>query len=361
MLEMIQEYLHERLKTGGEEATMRRRHARYFVELVERAEPEFRRARCDYWFGRLDLDLENMRSVLEWSLSGGEVEMGIRLAGSLCLFWYGHGYHVEGHRWTRQLLARLDEVPLVYHARFLFSAGHMAFLRDFDAGKHLFKRALETARALEDRLQEAWALALLGYTMLNERSAALSLVEESLTLFYELEHQPGIAQALNIVGEIARFHGDDERARQAYEHCLEVSRHTGETRRIVFVYQNLTFIALHNDETERARDLAHHGLLLARSMNSRLELAKTLATFAGVIGASGQPLQAARLFGASARALERLGAFHQLNDQREIDTMIAAVRVQLDEATFQAAWARGRELELEQAVARALGLETDHP
>lgn len=354
MLEMVQEYTRERLKMGGEEEIMRRRHAQYFVELAERAEPEFRLAQGDYWSGLLDLDLENIRSVLEWSLSGGEVEMGIRLAGSLCLFWYGKGYHIEGRRWTQQLLARLDEVPLAYHPRFLFSAGHVAFLRDLDAGKYLFRRSLETARVLGDRLQEAWALALLGYTMLRERSAALPLVEKSLTLFDELNHLPGIAQALNIIGEIARFNGDDERARHAYEQCLEVCRQTGETRRIVFVYQNLAFIALHNGEAERARDLARRGLQLARSMSSRLELAKALATLAGAIGASGQPEQAASLFGASARALEGLGAFHQLNDQREIDNIIAAVHAQLDEATFQSAWDEGRELVLEQAVTRVL-------
>jgi hypothetical protein len=40
MLEMIQEYVREQLKACGEEDTMRRRHAEYFVELAERAEPE---------------------------------------------------------------------------------------------------------------------------------------------------------------------------------------------------------------------------------------------------------------------------------------------------------------------------------
>ena len=35
-------------------------------------------------------------------------------------------------------------------------------------------------------------------------------------------------------------------------------------------------------------------------------------------------------------------------------TIITTVHAQLDEATFQAAWAKGRELTLEQAVALAL-------
>ena len=58
--------------------------------------------------------------------------------------------------------------------------------------------------------------------------------------------------------------------------------------------------------------------------------------------------------GASEAALERMGAFYQPVDKKEIDRIIANVRSQLDEATFQAAWVEGRAMTLEQAVADAL-------
>ncbi len=354
MLEMIQEYARERLKASGEEETTKRRQAVYFVDLAERAEPELRLEGYEYWSGRLELDLENIRAVLEWTLSGGDVTLGVRLAGALCLFWYGNGYHIEGRRWTQQLLERLNEVSIVFHPKFLISAGHLAFLRDLDAGMPLFVRALDTARDVGDRLQMSWALALLGYTMLREPQRAMPIVEESLTLFRELNHQPGIAQALNIIGEIARFSHDSDRARRAYEECLAVSKLTGETRRIVFMYHNLAFIALHEGEAERARDLELKGLQLASTINNRLLLAEALAILAGATGKLGQPMHAARLLGASEGALERLGALHQPNDKQEIDSIITAVLAQLDEATFQAAWEEGRELRLEQAVAQAL-------
>ncbi|HEU5369441.1 MAG TPA: LuxR C-terminal-related transcriptional regulator [Ktedonobacterales bacterium] len=359
MLEMIHEYARERLKVSGEEDVMRRRHAEYFVELAERAEPEFRLAGYEQWSERLELDLENLRAVLEWSLSGGDVALGTRLAGALCLFWYGNGYHVEGRRWTQQLLARLEEVPLAYHPKFLLSAGHLAFLYGLDAGKPLFMRAREVARKLGNRLQMAWALALLGYTMLQEPQTATPIVEESLMMFRDLHHLPGIAQALNILGEIARFSGDDSRAQHLYEECLAVSQQTGERRRIVFIYNNLAFIALHAGEVERARDLARQGLQLAHAMNNRLLMATALTTLSGSLGLLGQPRQALRLLSASGGGLERMGAFYQPNDQREVDSMTAAVRAQLDEATFQAAWAEGRALPLEQAVAQALAEEDD--
>src|SRR2546429_4525348 len=146
--------------------------------------------------------------------------------------------------------------------RFCRKDGHMTFVRDLSTGKQMFLTMLDISRDLGDRQQMAWALAFLGYTMLGEPQAAMPIVGESLALFRELNHQPGIAQALNIIGEIARYSGDDDRARRAYEECLAISKQTGETRRIVYMCQNLTFIALHEGDAERARDLGRQGLQL---------------------------------------------------------------------------------------------------
>jgi predicted ATPase len=82
MLEMIQEYAREQMHTNGEEETMRRRHAMYFVSLAERAEPELRLAGYNHWSRQLELNLENIRAVLEWSLNDGDATLGVRLAGA---------------------------------------------------------------------------------------------------------------------------------------------------------------------------------------------------------------------------------------------------------------------------------------
>jgi predicted ATPase len=86
---MIHEYARARLEASGEAETMGRRHAEYFVTLAERAEPELRLARYGYWCQRFELELDNIRAVLEWTLSAGDVTLGVRLASALGLFWYG--------------------------------------------------------------------------------------------------------------------------------------------------------------------------------------------------------------------------------------------------------------------------------
>jgi non-specific serine/threonine protein kinase len=355
MLETIHEYARERLEASGEAEMMQRRHGEYFVELAERAQPELRLAQHYLWSQRLHVEHDNLRVALEWCLRSGNITLGVRLASALTLFWHGFGHHVEGRSCVDQMIGRLDEAPMEYHARFLISAGHMYSVQhDVPKAQQVFKRALDISRQLGDKRRTAWSLIFLGYVMLGETDAAIEVVEEGLALFRELGHKPGIAQALNIVGEVARFGGEDARARRAYEECLVVSQETGETRRIVYVYYNLGFLAQHEGDHEKAKDLLHKGIQLARSLNISLQIAEGLAYLAGSIGAAGQPQRAARLLGAWEAALERMGAFPQPADKPEFDRIIANVRAQLDEATFEAAWAEGRKMTLEQAVAEAL-------
>src|SRR5262249_43829104 len=158
MLETILEYARERLEDSGEAETMRRQHAEYFVELAERAEPELRLAQQQRWFQLFETERGNVRAVLEWSLDSGVVTLGVRLAGALYLFWYTFGYHLEGRHWTQQLLKRLGDTPVIYHAKLLFCAGHFAMLHDLGAAKPFFTQALAISRELGDKLHTAWAL-----------------------------------------------------------------------------------------------------------------------------------------------------------------------------------------------------------
>lgn len=354
MLEMVHEYAREQLEASGEAATVQRRHADYFVSLAERAEPEMRRKAYDDWCRLFEIELDNIRTALGWALYADDVTPGLRLAGALCLYWYGKGRHVEGIRWTQRLLRRMDEAPLVYQPKFLVCAGHMAWLHDLDRAQALFKRALEISRRLGDRLQEAWALAFLGYVMMHEPDTALLFAEEGLALFRNLHYQPGIAQSLNIIGEIARLSRDDHRAKRAYKECLAVSHETGEIRRVCYMYHNLVFVAQHEGDHERALYLGREGLRLARDRKDRLDMAQTLMALAGPLGALGQLESAARLLGAAHAALERMGAFNQPSDMPEYDRVTTGLRAQLGEATFQAALAAGQEMTLEQAVHSAL-------
>ena len=84
-----------------------------------------------------------------------------------------------------------------------------------------------------------------------------------------------------------------------------------------------------------------------------------LAVLAGPAAAKGQSERAVRLLGASEALREATGLGLQAADQFEIDRYVASARAQLDEATFEAAWAEGRAMTLEEAVAYALGEDAE--
>ena len=70
-----------------------------------------------------------------------------------------------------------------------------------------------------------------------------------------------------------------------------------------------------------------------------------------------QPERAARLFGAAEGLREVMGAPLPPADRAGRDRSVAAVRSALGEEAFAAAWAEGRAMSLEAAVAFALAEE----
>jgi predicted ATPase/DNA-binding CsgD family transcriptional regulator len=353
MLEMIHEYAKEKLATHDEVEAMYRRHAEYYTELAERAEPELRMAPHIHWFQRFGFERDNVRQVLEWSLSQGEISIGMRLASALWLFWFAYGYHIEGQAWTQRLLAHFNETPENLHAKFLIGVGNMAMASDLEVAKSLFLRAVEISQRLRDKANIAWALAHMASTKLAEPEA-VTLIEEALLLFRELNHQSGIAYALNVSGEIARHAGHDALARRHYEECLEVCLKTGETRRVAIMFFNLAFLAQHEGNHTDALASTRQALRIARDMNNRGEMAWCLPIVAGSMAALGHLHRAAHLLGTSESFLERLGALILPADKREFDRIRTEVSLQLGEVEFQAALAKGRTMTLEQAVEYAL-------
>jgi predicted ATPase len=96
MWETIREYAAEQL-TPAELAALRWQHARYYLALAEGAGPHLHGAEQGIWLDRLEVEHDNLRAALEWCQANPEgVEAGLRLAGSLQVFWVARGYWMRG-------------------------------------------------------------------------------------------------------------------------------------------------------------------------------------------------------------------------------------------------------------------------
>jgi tetratricopeptide (TPR) repeat protein len=361
MLEMIHEYAWERLEASGEAGDLQRRHAEYFLALAERAAPELRGARQRDWFVQLRDEQDNLRAALAWSLGEGEAELGLRLVGALRDFWYFDGHSAEGLRWTGRTLASAQDAPPIARAGALNAAGLLCFdTGDYTEGKIYSGEALAIYREVEDEVGTAWALTFLSASAMpfpDECKEGITLCQEGLALFREVGHKPGIMQALTVLGELGRVDGDYNLAQNAYEECLVLSRETGYKLCEAITLGNLASVAQHRGRVGQARALVAECLALYRELGDRKYSALTLADMAGLVAAGGHPEAAARLLGASEAHLETLGIVIHAGDRPDVDRHVAVVREQLDEATFDAAWAEGRAMSLEQAVSYALEVE----
>src|SRR5215216_6692774 len=110
LLEPVRQYAREKLEECGEAEEVRRRHASFFLTLAEEAEPRLRGPEDLEWLERLEVEHDNIRAALAWTLEREEAELAMRLAGALWTFWEARGYYGEGLAWLRRVLARGDRV-----------------------------------------------------------------------------------------------------------------------------------------------------------------------------------------------------------------------------------------------------------
>ncbi len=107
MLETLRQYALERLDGSRERDDVASGHATYFRWVAETAEQNLRGRGQRAALQRLRDEHPNLRAALAWlAADPGRIEDGLRLAGSLALFWH-LGRHVEG----RDVLSRLLATP----------------------------------------------------------------------------------------------------------------------------------------------------------------------------------------------------------------------------------------------------------
>ena len=98
-LESIREFSLECLRASGEEATIRRNHLDYFLDLAEQAEPFLTGPQQGNWLGRLAQEQDNLRVAMQFALEIRQ-SRSLPLGIALWRFWLVHGHLQRGRRAT---------------------------------------------------------------------------------------------------------------------------------------------------------------------------------------------------------------------------------------------------------------------
>ena len=113
MLRPLQEYGLVQTIESDERERFRQAHAEYYVDLVERAEPNLVGPKQLDWLTRLDEEIENLRSAMEWAVESKDAPTGLRIAAALRQYWQDHHGTREARKRIEALLpltGRLSEL-----------------------------------------------------------------------------------------------------------------------------------------------------------------------------------------------------------------------------------------------------------
>ncbi len=333
MLETVREYASERLVASGDEAAVRRAHARFCLALAEQAEPELTGPDQSAWLDRLDVERDNLREGLAWSISH-DPAAAFRLVGALWRFWWVRGSLREGRGWAEAALAQEGGSP-AERARALHVAGDFAQEQgDYAQARSLLTAGRDAARLAAEPKLAALCLNGLAFIARNQGSfaEATALHEEALALQRALGERRAIAATLGNLGSIAQNRGDVVRAEALFAEALATFEALGDRPLAADVATNLAVLANQEGDHRRAHRLAENALTTYRALGDRQAAATALVSLGNAARGVGKVAEARNFY---AEALDR---FRDVEHQYGIVSVLTHLAgMSLDDGDLDAA------------------------
>ena len=312
MLVTIQEFARERLREMRVDADIRNWHLTYFLDLAEQADKEIHGPAQVDWIDRLEVEHDNFRAALDWSVSDQQTDVALRLLNALCWPWLMRTHYSEIHSWFEKVrnLPNTSAYPALY-ARLLNFMGHMnwllgnyreaeSFLKESQgiwlklgptgerglaealsilgmvafSGKAGLKAAqsfLEQSFDLYERHADQWGMAFdlifLGDLAIAQNNvvSAFALLEKSMTLFEQSGDMWGKSRVLDLLGRLFLRQGNYEKARSFFEQNLEFDEEIKLKPGIVNALGSLGDLHRHQHDYVQARQYYEKSLDISRT------------------------------------------------------------------------------------------------
>ncbi len=317
----VREYALDKLKNHERLLTIRESFAAHYVDLAEYAASELPGAEQIIWLKRLEIEHDNFRNILNWSLEYHHVDTLVRLTNALWPFWEATERFTEGHYWLEQSLAQDTNAASQAQTKLRHAAGVLAFqIGEYGKARGLLEECLVIHRFSGDRQAEAQILTLLSDVAVAEgdEPRAIDLLTSSLTQGRRMNNVPMIFGALERLTTLATRRADFQALRAPLAETLE------------YFYQN--------------EDLSN----LTRSLLFPASLAAGLW----------QCDRAVRLYAVCSALMDATGLVLPLGESARYDAALSDMRRFMGPEAFESAWETGFAFTVEQAVAFALEYAT---
>ena len=269
MLETVREYARELLDAAQDETAVRARHCRRYLGLATQAERHLFTHREPEWLTRLETEIDNIRTALDWALDR-EPQLALRLAGVLGKYWEAARRAHEGVRWLRAALESAGPAaPIGDRAR-----GHVKLARVLeiedrrDDAKTNLTHALALARESGDHALIADALLLLSEVALeSDLEKARALAIEGLAHARSANDEGLIAMAVSVRANTSLL---GEQADDEFHEAAEALRNVGDRWHLAGFNIGAAYQAIIHGSYAHAAKLLDETLLLARDSSTSL-------------------------------------------------------------------------------------------
>jgi non-specific serine/threonine protein kinase len=356
LIESVRDFAVEQAARSEEDEAVGRAHARYFLELAERAAPALVGRTQRAWFLRLEQEHGNLRAALRWWWNHDENELALRLAAALGYFWEVRGYLGEGRKALEEGLVRVPGADPLLRARVLNRLGSfLIWQEDAERSRVVIEEALALGRALEDADIIARSLTQLGrraiFVRLPEEGTreATQLLDEALALRQRMGDRRGAANVLTHLGGLALAQRAYERAEHLVREALAAYREVGDEAGATVALALLGMAAGEQGDTVRAVALMRQGLEAgSRLQDRRLLLLESNFVVWWLAGEQGDPEQLAVLLGATEAMSDAIEPVPGGWRKARTPAAAAALQARLGQEHFEAACREGHALSFSQ-------------
>ncbi len=354
-LETIKQFALEKLAQSATTQTVKHRLLAWALQHATEAGGQlWAGATQPHWFDALEAEHDNLRAALEWGLTNEPVLAG-QLTWELTIFWDAHGHLSEGRHWIEVALGNSVQLPLPLKAQLFFAAGWLAHRQnDFEQAELFCRESLELFRQEGNQERILNVLLNLGWISLcqGKLEEAAQRLEESLGLSRKLKNQYCVAASLSYLGLVALLEAQSEKALSLCEESVQLCRELGGSHYLGWALTSRGATALFQGEFEQARSYFLESLQLLAQVGERIVGPYNLLGLAVIDLLEEQPERGVRLFGKAEALWEAIGGAIVPVFKQPYEMAVMYASTQLDESTLTKAWAVGREMSLDQCLAK---------
>lgn len=335
LLDSIRQYALTKLIESGEADTIRRRHAEYYFTFAEAGAP---RALNDYlqknWLDNMELEIDNIRAALAWSISAMNNE-----AVEMRMDQKG------GIRVSAWALNRLGWLAREHG--------------DTTTARALLEQSLSIYRELDDKLGIAWTTVTLGevLNMQGELNNARAMLDEGVMLARQQNEAQAIGWGLIHLGYNALLQNEFGEAEKFYKESGAVFESIGPHKwGAAMAYFGLGETALAQKESASAIAHLKTAIKYYNAYKNRAGIVWCFESLAGVMALKNDHELAAKFLGMADSLRETKGVRDAPTLKSLHEDLKTKSRIKLGEAEFKSLWAENQSISLEQAVNEALAL-----